>query len=300
MNKLLTLGLVCTVMGAVLWTQHRSLALVRSENRRLAADGEALAGALAQKQKGGAQLEEDLAAELARARGLRQSLTEWDARVEAGLELPASLGPGQCWPDHAPYCYLPKATLTRLGFMTFTGDGRLTDAAALLFGMSPAERARIEDAYAAFSQELQAADLAHLRPVKTPAELHLWPDCRAQSYALELPADQALALKEGFTTTVREVLAADQAELFLQVNQRFFETWLQELDSASMRFTTFVPLKPPGRECDRMLAEYQVSNMDLDQPANGKCLYPEDETALAFHRFAAILQRYAEQPGRGR
>jgi hypothetical protein len=298
MNKLLTLGLVCIVTAGVVWHQRNSLAVVRADVRRLAAEMEAVSGSLELAQKEGARRERELAEEQTKAKGLRQNLAEWDVQAEAAVELPRSLGPGQCWPASEPFCYLPKSTLTRLGYMTFNIDGHLTDEAALLFGMSRTERARVEDSYATFSQELQALDLAHIRPVRTTGHFKDESEFVRQSYGVEVPVEQTAALQEEFNAAVHQVLAGDRGDLFGEVNQRFLKEWCEDLIAGPLRVTTFTSTKTPEKGYARLLVEYKVRNLDSDRPEGCKLFYPNDNTALGFQRFAALVRKYGEQSGR--
>jgi hypothetical protein len=115
---------------------------------------------------------------------------------------------------------------------------------------------------------------------------------------LELPDEQAAALQAEFEKSVRETLSGDRADLFLKVNQRFLDDWFHELCSCPLRIITFTPANSTASGFERLVVEFKITRLDSDQPGAGTYLYPEDETALGFQRFATLVRNYVDQQAR--
>ncbi|HWI56976.1 MAG TPA: hypothetical protein VNZ22_07105 [Bacillota bacterium] len=290
MTKLLFI-LMATATAALLFWQQAVLAQARATSRQLAQQASAAADSVHQTRAETAALKTAWREELARSGDLRQRLAEWDAQPEAVPDVPSSLSPGQRWPTNQPWCYLPKRDLLRYGLPIFTPAGRVSEAAALLFGLSRPQRARVEDAYTDFLEGLQALGCAHLQPIPALAE-HGIPDHKLCSYELNLPLDQTTALREQFRAALRATLTETQGELFLQATDRQLSPWLYELSHSRLRLTWAQPPEPKyeGDE-GRIAVEFKLPPTRGKPAGESRYLYPDDDdTALAFRHYATLLR----------
>jgi hypothetical protein len=72
------------------------------------------------------------------------------------------------WPSGAGFFYLPKQYLTNASYQLLNG-GQLTDEAAALLGMSPAERESTDNAFGELLNQFRRVEIQRMEPVAPPA-----------------------------------------------------------------------------------------------------------------------------------
>lgn len=171
MKKLLIIASVCALASALWMHQRRLLLEVHVQNRRLAAAAaelkERASLASAAKQAAEGQL-----ASLRQELGVRVAAASDVAAHDAGVEAPPIAEPDPerqgGWPSNAAFFYLPKQYLTNVSYRLLNG-GQLTDEAAALFGMSPAERESTDKAFADLTDQFHRAEIQRMEQVEPPA-----------------------------------------------------------------------------------------------------------------------------------
>ncbi len=299
MNRVLIFTLVLAATAAVFWRQKVSLAAGRAVARQWRTEAESAIDLVQKARQANAALETELGQELNRGKALREELAAWAALAEPAAAVPLALEAGQGWPPEERWCYLPKRDLTRFGFATFTRDGRLSDEAGLLFGMTRAERAKVEDAYATMVADLGALDLANMKPSTAPLSPHARPfaNLRAQSFDVVISQEQAEAPRSQFEASVRDILTGNRGELFLQADERHRRLWFDELDSPPLRITAFSQPNASDGTYDVLLVEDGFKPAGNQMIGNGKYYYPKDDTAEGFQRYAGLVRAYLEAHG---
>ncbi len=291
MNRFFLL-LVTATAATMLMVQHASLSEARAHERQLARQAESAMGFVQSAEAQATALTNDLESVLTLSRDLKQALAEWDAQPELVADLPVSIEPGQRWPSDQPWCYLPKRDLLRYGFTPITPAGRLSDPAVVIFGMSPTQRARVEDAYAEWRREQQALDLAYMNSVTIP-DANRQPGYEIRSYELNLSAEPIAEPFNAFETSVRAALSEKQGNLFLKVCEAQRSRASYRNSNSVIRLTASLDLSSPRQDYESIEVERRPLQTRGDLHGASGMLWPEDdEDALAFHYFADLIHAY--------
>jgi hypothetical protein len=189
------------------------------------------------------------------------------------------------WPENQKWFYLPKAQLTRLGYDTFLIDGRLSEEAALLFGMSASERGNVEDALAELKRALTQLELANLKPA-APQEWDVRNNPKMHLEAYQLPALDTTSLRSQFQQAMQTILGDNRASFFVPVSDAFFARVLDDLGTFPRLITHFTTLPNDPEPWARI----DVWNTKL---SSGKCMYPEDETGPGFRYYSQLVAGYS-------
>lgn len=279
--------------------QHSFVAQARSKATELELQAKASSNAAANARDKVDALKSVLGEEQTRAQNLQKWLAEWDGKPEATAEFPQSLEPGQRWVSNQPWCYLPKRYLLGYGFQAFSRCGRVTEEAALLFGLSPGQRARIVDAYAEYIECLHAIDQANLRAVPNSARFNMnLPEYKIRSYELTLPTESIAAGRDEFEASLRAALSDTQGKLFLKASDRQLSPFFYELSHSSLRLTYAEPITPMyERDEGVIMVEYDFP-AGPERGGNCRYLYPIDEdTDVPFHHYATMIHGFENQSG---
>jgi hypothetical protein len=168
-----------SVIAVLLWRHQRSeLKILQIRNERLAASAQVLIDRAQSAQSARHSLEEKLA-------GLRTELRALPANSESAGENSATRLPNPDpvhkggWPAGADFIYLPKQYLTNAGYQLLNG-GHLTDEAAALLGMSPADREAADKTFGDLLDQFHRLEIQRMQPVGPPTG---WPVGSAGSTA---------------------------------------------------------------------------------------------------------------------
>jgi hypothetical protein len=169
MNNAFIALLLFTTAGAVWLSQHVTLLQARQATRVVAAEVD-------QARSGLEELNRQLAAAQTRLTQHREEMVaarEDLARVAKAAQAlePPLLNPDAegAWPTTKPYFYLLKKRLREVGYSPCSADKHLGEDAATLFGMSPAERAEVDNGIQTFREAVQQLQdtYAQVQPAPT-------------------------------------------------------------------------------------------------------------------------------------
>lgn len=275
------------VLASVLVYQNSLLGKARGSNERLQADLKATQNQMVSTQENVSFLKKSL--ELAQTHNveLKRSLLEWEAKPEP-LQPSATPVNGECWPAGKAWCYLPKADLPHFEYATILPDGKVSEEAVALYGMSPEERSSVEAAYTKFNDELFKLDVAYLQPAPTPDFVKRdKTDMKSTTYKLAVPVEKSKEIYTHFEESIQHILSGKRASLFLEAESRHLSYWFQEIKYPVLNLTFFTEPKSARRWTMKC-------SMLVDNPTTGigKYYYPVDETAEGFARYTHLLDRY--------
>lgn len=228
MNNLLITFATLLAAGVVLVEQHVSLARMRARNEQLATQADVLRARMARLDERSARLQRQLSEEQEVLNAVRQQNPEVNPPSSPALVPPDPACHGG-WPTTTPYFYLPKKDLACVGYRLLEGQ-RLTEVAATLFGMTPAERQAVDAAYADLYRKHRQLEIERMKPVEMPAsrkELpqsspwryfspYLWE--KASGYiAYNIPSleSQAGVLSNEFASAIEQALGKVRAGYLL-------------------------------------------------------------------------------------
>jgi hypothetical protein len=163
--------LIAVIAATVLiWNRQRpQLAVVRAQNERLAD----VASELKQRAERADAAKQAAEARLAKLRDdlkARREVVAEFKRQDHGQQPPApEPDPTRSggWPTGAAFFYLPKQYLTNASYQLLNG-GRLTDEAAALLGMSPAERESTDKAFTDLLDQFRRLEIERMQPIASP------------------------------------------------------------------------------------------------------------------------------------
>ena len=171
MKKLLIIALVSAVTILVWHRQRPVLEGVRIQNERLAAVAAELKARAERAESAQQSAEQELAS-------LRVELNSRKATVSDQMSqnpAPQTAQPPEPdpahqggWPSDAGFFYLPKQYLTNAAYQLLS-VGQLTDEAAALLGMSPAERESADDAFGELLNQFRRVEIQRMEPIAAPA-----------------------------------------------------------------------------------------------------------------------------------
>ena len=244
MNRLLVSALILGTAAAVWLGRQSNLRHQRMENRALLAEVESLRSSAAEE----AQRTTALTEAVAQAKADRDRVRA-TVRAEA-VESPASSlpDPGKegRFPAGKPYFYVAKQHLANFDLQLFEQD-QLTPKAAVLFGLSDAERIAVNEAFESLCSRIAAVEAANVERLDSPGPVPL-PGETNRTIIARLPAlrSELAPLAGEFEETVRGILGLKRAELFLGHARSFFESDLHGLGSVARRLV--VSRWPDGSE----------------------------------------------------
>jgi hypothetical protein len=136
------------------------------------------------------------------------------------------------WPANADYFYLPKSQLTNANFQLLAG-GHLTEEAAKLFGMSPAEKAAADHAFSDLLAQFRSLEAAKMKTIDTPEE---WGGPRAMFdsalvYQIPSLADDANSVRQNLASQLQQIVGPNRADTLQPVIDAHFRDQLDDLGS---------------------------------------------------------------------
>jgi hypothetical protein len=171
MKKIAILIAVIAATVFVWNSQRPHLAVIRAQNERLAD----VASELKQRAERADAAKQAAEARLAKLRDdlkARREVVAEFKRQDQGRQPPPPPDPDPTrsggWPTDAAFFYLPKQYLTNASYQLLNG-GRLTDEAAALLGMSPAERESTDKAFTDLLDQFRRLEIQRMEPIAAPA-----------------------------------------------------------------------------------------------------------------------------------
>jgi hypothetical protein len=244
MNRLLFASLILGTATALWLNRQTSLRQQRTELLALAAELEAHRQAAEEESARTPAL--DAAVERAKA---ERDRTREEVRSQASEPPPAELpgaGTEGRFPVAKPYFYVAKKHLANFQLELFEQE-QLTAEAAVVFGLGDGERIAVNEAFGLLWARIAAVEAANVerldppRPVPVPGDTNRVIIARLPELRTELAP-----LATQFEETVRGILGAQRAELFLGHARAFFESELHGLGAVARSFA--VSRWPGGSE----------------------------------------------------
>jgi hypothetical protein len=299
MKKLIIIAAVCGLTFAVWRHQRPMLESVRIQNERLAAVAAELADR-AQRAAAARQSAERQLASLRDELTLRRS-AESDSAAQASAAQTAPPDPDPAhqggWPAGAGFFYLPKQYLTNASYRLLNG-GQLTDEAAALLGMSPAEREAADKSFSGLLDQFRRVEVQRMEPVAAPDG---WSIGAAQSPgAPGLQFDSALTYhipdlsgdintaQTAFLGELQQNLGASRAEIVAAAADSYIRQNLDDL-GAGDRVVGFVWLPESDGTHSLWYANADARNGEGAFQRVGNDLDPNSQTAYYAGLFGVRL-----------
>jgi hypothetical protein len=215
MNNFLVALLTLAATGTLYLSQQPSLSEAHRTNQALMAaldqargDWQAMTQQVAAAQAGLTQRRADLAA-------AREDLARVAKAAQAIAPPPIEPAAEGTWPATKPYFYLLKKRLGEVEYSPLTSDKHLSEEAGILFGMTAAERAAVDNSVQKLRegvQQLQSthAQLAPTAPSQNSA-VH-----QEISYQIPLLTNEFNQLEQECEGGIAAALGESRASLFLQ------------------------------------------------------------------------------------
>jgi len=215
MNNVILSCLALTSAGVLWLSQRNSLEAARANQRVLQQELAAAQQTLA-----------DTSASVAGAQNLlalRRQELDWARRenaatstaIQSAKPVPPDPVREGLWPKDKPYCYVSKQHLATIGFVPFSEDGGLTSEAATLFGMSAAEHAAVDRAYADFLDRTHELHLANAQVVETNAAANT-ENHREVTYRIPAMTNEFREVRGTFAASLEQTLGSSRANVFFK------------------------------------------------------------------------------------
>jgi hypothetical protein len=251
MKKLLLIALVSAVTFLVWRRQRPVLEGVRIQNERLTA----VAAELKERARRAESAQQSAEQQLASLRlelKSRAAAASDQGNQNPGPRTAPTPEPDPAhqggWPAGAGFFYLPKQYLTNASYQLLSGD-QLTDEAAALLDMSPAERESTDNAFGELLGQFRRVEIQRMEPVAPPANWSL--AVSGSTGAPGLPFDSALtyhipdlskdvsAAQTAFLAQLQQTLGASRADIVGSAADSYLRQNLDDL-GAGDRIVGFV------------------------------------------------------------
>ncbi|MCC7374744.1 MAG: hypothetical protein IT581_08810 [Verrucomicrobiales bacterium] len=257
----LILALGILVPGVVLYVAGAAqLSAERSDLARQRARIDDLARERVSVREASAATSQTLTHRLLELEAVRQSMA-----LKAGADVPPpaadAVPAGEPWRSEAPYVDLDKRYLKDLGFRAVSGDHRLTDAAAALFGLSPVERAGVNEALREFRTRLEQLQLEKATPLPGLAERQT-DDHREVGFGVPSLTDESRSMREEALSEIRRQLGDQRADLLAgKITEEL------QFDTNPMGMENLVVVFSADRQPDGSV-NHRLTFTDPDRPGN--------------------------------
>jgi hypothetical protein len=231
-NYLIVLA-AAALAGALWFHQHARYQSLQVEKGQLTREVEALRVRGEQASSARQAAEQRLASlqtqvNLGRGAGLQRTSSTAPSAPRGAL--PPDPGHQGGWPAGAGYIYLPKGFLTNVSFRLLD-NGRLTDEAATLLGMSPTEREAINGAFTGLLGQFRQIEQQKMQKINPPAE---WggPGLSFDSgltYQIPSLSTDIQNLRQSFSQQAQQSLGDVRAQLLEQTGDAYFHQQLDDL-----------------------------------------------------------------------
>lgn len=251
MKKLLLMAIIAAIAALVWNRQSTRLHAIQIQNQRLAAAVAELDTHVRRVDsacKAAEQKMVELRTNLQRRDGAAVSAASQQPEAAAATPEPDPARHGG-WPQSANFFYLPKENLTNASYKLF--DGRqLTDEAACLFGMSPAEREATDKIFDDLIDQFRRAEISHMVPVDPPSGWLVTggsqpPGSASQfdsalTYSIADLTEDISAARSGFFDQLQQALGASRAEMISSAASSYLAENLDELGGTGERIVGFL------------------------------------------------------------
>ncbi|MBL9138494.1 MAG: hypothetical protein JNK85_21680 [Verrucomicrobiales bacterium] len=257
----LILALGILVPGVVLYVAGASrLSAERADLARQQARIDEFARERTSAQEAAMAMSQSLTNRLLELEAVRQSMA-LKAEVAAPPPAADTVPTGEPWRSEAPFVDLDKRYLKDLGFQAVSGDHRLTDAAAALFGLSPVERAGVNEALREFRTRLEQLQLEKAAPLPGLAERQT-DDHREVGFAVPSLKDESRVLREEALAEIRRQLGEQRAEMLAgKITQEL------QFDTNPMGMENLVVVFSADRQPDGSV-NHRLTFTDPDRPGD--------------------------------
>ena len=223
-----------------IWTrQHAHRHVVALQNKRLEAAARELNARAEQAETARQSAEQRLA-------GLREDVRTTEAALAHVSEdsTPASMPPAEPdpsryggWPQGSSFFYLPKEYLTNMSYRLLD-EGRLTDEAAVLLGMSGTEREAVNELFSNLLARFRQLEIERMKPIDPPAQ---WGVGQGQKKGWATQFDAALtyripglaadteAARQAFSQQLQQTLGSSRAQLIEPAASSYLRQNLDDL-----------------------------------------------------------------------
>jgi len=231
MNNLVFASLI--TVAALGWSlrQHERIETVASENRQFTMRAEkarTLARAAREEERRFESLytTESVAVQTLRstAGGGTNRVTQTSSALASGgvanqLSDPAHEG---LHPLDKPYFYLAKSRLDALSYWPIAEGDRLSETAAALLAMSPAEEAAATAIYHQMREEIRSLEMSQAIPTNTPPNFAGGPGTKTTLFIPKISSDALKEINARFATALDGALGEERGRLLTQrINETF-------------------------------------------------------------------------------
>jgi hypothetical protein len=162
-NLILALLLLSTAIVAY-WNRLAAWQTARHDVRTLSSQLSTYANALRSERVNATELDQRLRERRDKVAAAQSDLVQASAHARELTETTDASSEG-AWPSGRDYFYLPKQFLGALGYSVFHNDGGLSEEAARLFGLTPAEKVALADSWRQLRLRLEQIQLDHAEPL---------------------------------------------------------------------------------------------------------------------------------------
>jgi hypothetical protein len=146
-----------------------------------------------------------------------QARTSGHAEAQARVVVPPNPDRNGGWPTNEPYFYLPKRDLPSVGLVAFEKSlpwtNRLSDDAAILFGMTPTDREAVEEACHKSWETFRQLGLGRVERIDPEPGWHI---PVVSEYHVPRLTNEASAVLAELKPTFRAVLGTPRADYFVE------------------------------------------------------------------------------------
>ena len=230
-------------------------------------------------------------------RGAQERLRESQAQIEAArsnlahatrelaVATTAAFNPAieGSWPASRPYFYLPKKYLAQIGYAAFTPQARVSDEGAVLFGMTPSERAAVDAAAGSFMKEFLQLEASQAERL-TPPDGSTNSPHREISFRMPRLNEQLIPLRAEYENALLAAVGPSRAELFGARAAEQFEANLNRFGFQPGILTFVMDTNPDGSTRYQIRAEPETGGVTLTTG-----IPSPDEANSAFGRYRHLL-----------
>lgn len=293
MSNLIITCITLLTAGVVLVNQRASLGRIRDMNRQLVSQ----IGVLQSRADDLAQRRVRLQRRLSDVQDLLAATRVRNAAVppqSSEAVVPPDPARQGGWPASVPYFYLPKRDLGSVGYQLFENN-RLTDDAAILFGMTATEREAVDTAYDDLWRKYRELEIERMKPMALPTDWdssterspwgglitpYLWKQAKANgciAYYIPSLEKEAGTLSNEFASTLEQTLGTVRAGCLLGAANGYIATRLGNLGRNARCVAFLKVVQPDGKK----QFVYAIENVGINGSTKSiqSPLDPESEEA---------------------
>jgi hypothetical protein len=230
MNNLIVASLAL-VSGAVIWLGgYASLLNHRNSALALTPQVAAAQASLAAVSNSTATTKTTLAGRRSEMQSAAQELDAATAEAHQDFPSPAfDQSADGSWPTNRPYFYLSKKYLGQIGYQAFGKEHRLSEPAALLFGMNPTEKERVDAAYQGLADRIQQLESSRAELVEPTPGVNT-DNHKEVSFKIPAMTNEIHDARDTFGAAIREAIGNSRAGFLLDKVKDQFEDSFSEMN----------------------------------------------------------------------